>query len=304
MSARSSLLLVLALVACAPLADVDDAWLGPPEVPPGEEARLLQVSSEGPTPPNDDDDVVPDDDDSAATACEDDHFEPNHSAEQGWPIEPGLYPFLVSCDPDYFVLDLVEGDVLRVDLGFDGAHGGVALWLGDPTGQSVLDEERLEGEPWSVVVDVAGLWTVAVEQLEDEAAQPGVAYSLSVDVTALQCDPGPFEPNDSDLAPWPMGQGSWAGLRVCPFEDDFFAVWLEPGHGLEAAVAFDPVEGDLVLTLFGPSLVLLDSGEGDGGIETVAVTATVAGWHVLWVELVQDGGAEAGVPYVLTIDLP
>ena len=300
-----ALLPLLLLFGCGPALDAPDAWLDPPAASPEEDQRTLQVGPWEPDLPLDDDDAAPDDDDSAPLLCEDDHFEDNDAPGQAWPLESGLYPFLVLCDPDHFVLELQQGDTLQVDAGFDGSEGILDLWLIDPTGQPLGgDDERLDGETLELVVEVPGPWILAVELLEEAGEVPGAAYSLSLEVTALECDPGPFEPNDSDLAPWPMGQGSWTDLRVCPFEDDFFAVWLEPGHELLASIDFEEAEGDLDLTLFSPSLTLLDSSAGSAGEETVGAVAGSEGWHVLWVELADDFGPVPGAGYELAIDLP
>ena len=295
---------LLGLFACTPAPPTSDVWLDDEEPDDPDVSRILQVGPGEADLPQDDDDIVGDDDDQAAV-CEDDHFEDNDHPGEALPLEPGVYPFLVLCDPDHFVLDLQAGDTLRVDLGFDGSEGQPWLQLSDPAGVPLdLDDARLEGITLEVVVDVSGPWTLELDLAEDLGEVPGVGYSLSIDVTGLECDPGAFEPNDSDLAPWPMEAGGWSGLRVCPFEDDFFAVWLEPTDAVEASIDFDPQEGDLALSLFGPSLVPLDGAAGVAGTASVGATATASGWHVLWVELVADSGQETGVAYELAIALP
>ena len=72
---------------------------------------------------------------------------------------------------------------------------------------------------------------------------------------------------------------------------------------MTASIAFDPSEGDLDLHLFDPTLEPLDAGQGEGGSEEVTALAVVAGWHVLWVELVDDAGL-AGVVYDMSIEVP
>lgn len=293
---------LLALLGCPPPPEPLDVWLEPPGDDAAEDHRPLEAGPGEFDPPLDDDDVASDDDDSAPGVCDDDHFEQNDTPDKAWPLEPGLYPFLVLCDADHFLIDLQEGDTLYVDLGWDGSEGLLGAGFLDPSGQPPGDAPRLEGQTLELVADSSGGWTLSVELLEDAGDVPGAAYSLALEVVPLECDPGAFEPNDSDLAPWPMEPGSFDDLNLCPFEDDFFAVWLEPGEALLATVAFEPDEGDLDLSLFNPSLALLDTSDGVGAWEEVAATATSAGWHVLWAELVTDSGPP-GLSYALEIDL-
>jgi hypothetical protein len=248
-------------------------------------------------PPAEEEEPPPD------AVCIDDLHEENDQPDDAGYLMEGYYGAMTACDDDWFAFDLVAGDLFSIELSSELGDGDLELHLYD--GLFNLVDSSTTGADESVehIAVTNGTYLIHVEFVSDSGPDLGVAYSLSVGWEENDCGNDGFEPNDSDLAPWPVPAGVMT-LNVCPSGDDYFAVWLEVGGTLTAEVSFDLTEADLDLTLYAVGGVWAAESSSGTDLETASVTATTAGYHVVWIELVTDVGSELGTEYELLLDAP
>ena len=238
----------------------------------------------------------------ALAPCLDDGLEDDDVVTDHHAVGPGAWPGFVSCpaDDDWFGLQLVDGDLLEADVLHSAADRDIDLWLYDPDGVRHLAATTSTDDEWlSVVVDQTGLWSLRVALAADAGLVTGNGYDLELAVT---CGVDAFEPNDA-ASPASVTHGLHPDLRLCPVDEDWYAVDLLPADGLDVDLAFDHSEGDVDLQLLDPSLsVVADSTSSDDD-EAVSWTAMLAGPHYLRAWLVADTGSWLGNVYDLDLDL-
>lgn len=233
--------------------------------------------------------------------CSDDFHEDNDVADDAGYVLEGYYGALTACDDDWYAYDLLAGDLFSIELSAAAGEGDLDLHLYDGSGALLISSTGGSDESFEHIAVVNGTYLVHVEFVSDAGPELGVDYTLSVGWEENDCGTDGFEPNDSDLAPWPVPPGVMT-LNVCPSGDDYFAVWLEPGETLTAEITFDLAEADLDLTVYSPGGVWVDTSSTGSDVETVVVTATSPGYHNVWIELVADPGSELGSAYELELD--
>ncbi len=91
-----------------------------------------------------------------------------------------------------------------------------------------------------------------------------------------QCENDPFEPNDGVGAATALEEGSYADCKICPEDEDWYAVQLPAGHWLGAGIFYTRANGQLEIDLFAADgSTLLQSGVQDG--DMAALFSDVAG---------------------------
>lgn len=117
-----------------------------------------------------------------ACACADDAFEPNDDPERGRPLVPGVYGDLAICggNDDWYVVELRQGERLRVQLDISAAAGDLDLGLFDEAG-GVLATSAGTGdrEVVEALAERDGTWRLRVYGFADAAG----SYTLSVERT-------------------------------------------------------------------------------------------------------------------------
>lgn len=107
-----------------------------------------------------------------------------------------------------------------------------------------------------------------------------------------------FEPNDDFQNATPITDGSYSGLTVEAGDVDVYAVDLDAGESLSAAVAFSHAEGDIDVALAdatGQRIVAASESETDG--ESISYVAPSAGTYYF----VVYGFAGASAAYDMTV---
>jgi len=99
-----------------------------------------------------------------------------------------------------------------------------------------------------------------------------------VDEDCGACTGDRFEDNNSKPTAATMAAGSYAGLQICPGDEDWYEVTLDPDQGLVASISFADVDGDIDLKAEDAYGILVDSSLSVGDDETVAIpNVTLAG---------------------------
>lgn len=117
-------------------------------------------------------------------ACPTDVFEPNETFDAAVEIEPGAYPDLGLCenDEDWYRLYLGAGDTITVDIDFEQQLGDLNLYLVDPNGITVVQEQTFtDGESFTYgpIDDIQGKYRIRVLR---GGLQPNHDYDLFVAV--------------------------------------------------------------------------------------------------------------------------
>jgi len=148
--------------------------------------------------------------------------------QSGAADELKLQEQLFSCpdDDDWYALNLEAGDRVSVTLTVPADKGKLSLTLESPSGEVVGTGPTLKH---TVAPNEAGKWLVAVKNIElDE-----VSYGLEVKVRP-RCDKTEdrFEDNDSSAQAKLLTPGALSDLKLCPTDEDWYAVDLAEGESL------------------------------------------------------------------------
>jgi len=251
--------------------------------------------------------------------CEPDGHEPNDAPADAGAVAEGEHTGLTCCgDPDFYTIELLQGDTLEVKLDFAHAQGDLDLWIFDEataTGTSALDCSSSLGcgisetDDESVVVPLldAGTYYIAVAPYEGARN----SYDMSVIVTPAseECIDDAFDTGgESNGTPGEatalLGDESFADLELCPGDEDWFRTDLDVGEILLAEISFTHADGDLDFKLYrdgvGPGHLqdhLLDHGMTRSDNEELEWTADEAG--TVFLRVMGYGGA--GNTYGMTV---
>ncbi len=247
-----------------------------------------------------------DDDFDGGPECEDDGLEENDEPETPTELGEGEFTDLRICprDDDFYAIELGVGDEVFVDLAFSHASGNINMELVGPDGALVASSSSTDdGESLSHVADRAGTHLIMVILLDDDDV-PGNDYDLSIVIEEgiATCEDDGFEDNDTFVRATGVTEGTFADLRSCPGDDDYYRMDLGVGDTVTAHVRFSNAEGNIDIELRDPEGELVAAGDGTGDVERVIHTAELAGSYVLRVTLLADAGAE-GNGYELEIDI-
>ena len=228
--------------------------------------------------------------------------EDNDSAEAAKLLTGPIEEPLRACpgDEDWFALDLPAGAALFVNLKQLDDPAPMLLEIRDPSG-ATLQQARGRTEGLAVdqrLVATGGRHLVRVV-VEDPEAQP--IYELGVDVVA-PCPQGEdqLEENDTPEQAREVAKGEQKGLRLCPGDQDWFAVPLRAEEPLAATLSFPAGRGRLRVDLLGLDGEVLAAGTANDDRSTAALPGGLPeGGRVL----VRIEGERAGVDnrYDLTL---
>ncbi len=287
------------------VADDDDA-----ADPIGDDDDDDPVDDDDATDPVDDDD---DDDPVDPVGCED-GFEDNDELAAAASLAPGDFEALTLCDgdDDFYVLPLLAGDYITVDVAFEHAEGDVDVRILDLAEESLAFSTSVsDDESAGVLIEQDGDYFVRV-YLYNDAGEVGQDYSLSVDVGDAPEEPEePEEPpaqpcpddgfgGTDEMNPAAIGAGTWEALMVCQDEDDWFAVDVAAGQSLTVDLFFADDEGDVDLRVTDPDGATTQSLSVSDD-ESVTIDPTVAGTHLIRVNLYSDAGTVWGNEYDLAV---
>lgn len=215
--------------------------------------------------------------DCLAGGCEDDIFEDNDDADSAVLILAQDYTQLRLCpgDQDWYLVRPGPGSLVEAALRLDPARGDLDLVAYDPDLYE-LAASRTTGSPESVQARTGPSGDLLLQVAGHGGASN--VYMLEIDVLpSPACEEDALSPNHSFRAPRALGAGTWNGLVLCPRTEDWYALALEAGDGLEVSLAAAP--GSL------PALALLGP---DGSSETATPRGELSGLRVARVP--HDGG--------------
>jgi hypothetical protein len=220
-----------------------------------------------------------------STGCDDDVYEPNDDCVDAALLAPGTYPGLQVCsgDLDWFAVELDAGDTLTTTIRFSHALGDLDMvlmdtdcstWLG--YGGSFTDDEQV-----TYTATAPGTYCFVIEG----HAGAENNYDLEIVVSSTTCDDDVYEDNDDCGTAAVLAPGTYAGLRICVWDRDYYAVELNAGDTVTMTILFSHALGDLDMVLFDTdcSTWLGYSNSSSDG-ETIAYTAATAGTYTLGVE--------------------
>jgi hypothetical protein len=131
-------------------------------------------------------------------------------------------------------------------------------------------------------------------------AGPGEDAGLALDGGALpvECTDS-FEPNNAKGQASLVGPGTYSGLRICPRDEDWFAVDLQKDDRLSVAITPGDRAGPLALAVLSPEAVELGSTTGAGvELRVGELRAPLAGRYLVRVAGHRGGQGE----YVLQVE--
>jgi hypothetical protein len=193
--------------------------------------------------------------------CSDDSYEPNDQPNDAKIVTEGVYPGLTCCgEPDWYKLDLNQGDGLDVLIEFDTAGGDLDLWVFEP---SALSDQTLscdnavgcsttETDDESVSIPSVPLTTtyyIAVGPYQGARND----YDMTVVVTPVQvgCQDDTSEEDDAPAqASDVWDNGPRTGLQICANDEDWFQTLGFAGETLVFDLRFTHAAGDLDLKLY------------------------------------------------------
>jgi len=268
-------------------------------------ARVFLATDLGGTPGNNYDINV----EVVAPVCTDDFLEDNDDYASAMPIPAALLPGLNACpaDDDFFIIDLLTGDALDVDLLFSHAEGDIDVYLRDPSAAAVASgtsSDDNESLSWTATAD--GDHVLEIYLAIDSGAVPGNAYDMLaiLDPLVPPCSPGDwFEPNDTQATASPILPPATTGLGACPTDDDWFAFDAPDAATIDISAIFADAEGDVDIELYDSSGTWLDGSYTATDDEQLTYVTTAADTYYLMVTLYLDDGPETGNTYELTFDL-
>ncbi|MCP4872219.1 MAG: hypothetical protein GY898_26245, partial [Proteobacteria bacterium] len=235
-------------------------------------------------------------------ACPSDSLEPNDSQITGAPVTDGSYPGLSACtgDDDWYLLELLAGETLELDLIFSHAEGNIDVVVVDDLGNELASSSTTTDDE-SLSFTAPGYSLIGIEVIleTDLGSLPGNSYDLEVLIEDAACVDDTFAGND-DLASAATltPPTSETGLVLCDGVDED---WYElPGltdtDVIDIAAAFDGAELDVNFFLYDGSDSLVASAQAVGGdSEELLYSIAAAGDHKLQIAAGSDPGGNGGV---------
>ncbi len=202
-----------------------------------------------------------------------------------------------SFDEDWIAVPMTAGSRLNVVAEFLHADGDLDLQVRDASG-SVIVQSTTSSD------DESATWTSPIDQTvyvrlwldRDFMATAGVPYALTLSVDP--CVPDAFEPDDDPLNA-PVPTASLSSRTACLGSPDHAAFLLDPGDVLDATATFDDNEADLTVRVLDASGATMATAPYSFGSRGLSYVAQAPGRYVVQVELTNDQGTAAGVPYQL-----
>jgi hypothetical protein len=254
--------------------------------------------------------------------CVPDAFEANDSQPTARALGDGSWADLTMCaeGEDWYVVNLVEGDLLTWSASFSDGEGDIDLAAYTAAG-ALIDASTGAGDYEELQVLAEATSTVylrAYMYLDDGTAQQGNIYDMTVDIDAGDsgsCEADIYEPNDSPAAAYnlngvvnPGDVDVFDGLSICLGEGalnlDVYRLTLGAGETLRVTVNAPFAEGDVDLRILdGASALLALSGTTS---DQEVVEYTSPGGEVVYIRLnlVADTGLGYlnGAPYNMVVE--
>ncbi len=260
----------------------------------------------------DDDDLTTDDDDATDDCPADDSFEENDDLASAAAVTPGDHPGLTACqdDDDYYSVTAEAGDFITVSLTFLDDDADLDLEIQSAEG-TTLDSSGsgTDNEFAFYEVSEAGTYIIYVEFFGEDDDVAGVTYDMRVSVG----DPPPadpcatddiYEPNDWQATAAAITVGSYADLKTCLGNDDYYAVELPVGD-VQFLLTHTYAAGDLDLRVLDAEGNTLLNGTGLSGDDDELITPAIETAGTYWVRVNQfndpDSDTAPGQDYSLTI---
>ncbi len=151
---------------------------------------------------------------------------------------------LLACpdDVDWFRLELDEGDRLSAELTRPKEAGALSLTLFTSDGTTALAPAGGEvGEAVEHTVGQGGAYLLRVDNVDDDE----VSYAMAVEVRPpCARTEDRFEPNDTPADASTVSVGKLPDLKICPEDDDWYAVTLAEGESLFAFASLPEAEDE------------------------------------------------------------
>jgi predicted nucleic acid-binding Zn-ribbon protein len=169
---------------------------------------------------------------------------------------------------------------------------------GDMEGDAVIDGDAVDGDTADGDADADTPadgdmdWEVDADRESDADSDGGAG-----------CIDDPLEDNDDIASASPVDEGDYTGLRVCPLDEDFFAIDLDGGEVLNVDLAFTHATGDIDLSLLDPSGAIIVSSNTSGDAESFTFPVVVPGTYTILVALYGESDEVPGNDYTMWIEV-
>ena len=247
---------------------------------------------------------------SQSWACDTDMFEPNNSQTQSTAITNGTHTNLVVCeaDDDWYSFNATAGQVVDILVQFIDEEGDIDLQLYDPLGNEIEssttanDNEHID----SFQLPDDGLYWFRIKYYRSGTSDTPPyqnTYALSFSLTdEPYCKQDQWEVNDSaeQAVELPLGNNT---LQACPYDEDWFAVYMNAGESLDIQATFDNDEGDLDIFLYKEDDLVGAEAAGTSidDNEEISYTSSEDAMYYFRVALHNDLGVEEGNIYTLHV---
>ena len=248
---------------------------------------------------------------SQSWGCDTDIFEPNNSQTQSTTMNDGTYTNLVVCeaDDDWYSFEGQAEQVVDILIQFTDEEGDIDLQLYDPLGgelessQTATDNEHID----SFQLPDDGLYWFRVKYYRSGTSDTPPyqnTYALTFSLTdEPYCKQDQWEVNDSaeQAVELPLGNNT---LQACPYDEDWFAVYMNEGEELDVQATFDNDEGDLDIFLYKEDDLVgaVATGTSIDDNEELSYAATEEAMYYFKVALHNDMGVEEGNVYTLDVN--
>lgn len=232
----------------------------------------------------------------AAPPCSDDAFEDNDTRQTATPVTlPYNQPTLSSCpnDDDWYSFTLAQGAQVQIDALFFHSIGptylgNINIALFDPSGGFLAQSDsQTDNEKITYTATTTGTHFVSVHLF---AATPaaGNGYTLQISQTGGTCTDDTWENNDTlQTAPYVGLPFTFANLRICPSDDDYFSFPLNAGDQVQLNALFDHSFGDVDIQLYNQSGTMVDGSHSQTDNENIKYLAPTTGPYAVRVTLFQ-----------------
>ena len=243
-------------------------------------------------------------------ACHLDPYEPNQSVDAAQTLFPTIYDDLTLCgedDPDFFGVEMEEGEKLTARIDFSHDVSNLDLSLYAPNGRTLL-ERSVSNDDFELIEHIAtstGIYVLNVFGYVSLAND----YTLSLNVTdGVQppegCD-DPYEPNDRFIEAAFIQPRTLTEVSLCAESDpdDFFSFEAIDGQAITVEVQYDALASgadiDLWLYEMGGNRAPNVSRDERPGYERLTTITALSGSYT--VRAFTDDVDGDPIPYSMTI---
>ena len=191
--------------------------------------------------------------------AKEDPFEDNDAPDAAKELDPKVLEqsggSLTAClgDPDWFAVGAPTGHALRITVRTETEGAKLSTTLVAPDGSTIREAVSEEGVARMDVgwVEVEGVYRVGIILEASPPDEPVEEAAYTLEPLVLPPCPGGddgLEDNDGPADARPLEKGTQS-LRICPGDEDWFAVSAGEGEDLGVNVQYDAPRGALALTL-------------------------------------------------------